>query len=114
MVGIPQEAIPGSDERGPDVKREVVRNPLSRARTRLGLLVFSMAIAACTPLLDRDPAQCRTDEDCAHFGGHPYCKDSVCVSSGLLPADCFFASSTHQPKQQEDFLNQCGQTYLRG
>src|SRR5215471_364221 len=115
MVGIPQEAIPGSDERGPDVKREVVlRCPLSRARTRLGLLALSMVIAACTPLLDRDPAQCRTDADCAHFGGHPYCRDSVCVSSGLMPLGCFFATATHQPIEQEDFLNQCGTTYLRG
>jgi hypothetical protein len=59
--------------------------------------------AACTALLDHNAAQCKSDDDCAHFGNHPYCQGGVCVSSGLGPADCFFGT----PQQPQDFLNQC-------
>jgi ABC-type phosphate transport system substrate-binding protein len=66
-----------------------------------GLLLLSAA--ACTALLDRRAAQCQTDNDCAAFGGHPYCQNGACVSSGLGPANCFYGT----PQQPQDFLNQC-------
>jgi hypothetical protein len=58
---------------------------------------------ACTALLDHDAAQCHTDGDCAQFGGHPFCKQGVCVSSGLGPTGCFYGA----PQQPSDFMNQC-------
>jgi hypothetical protein len=78
-----------------NVKSRRWSGPLASA-----LLVMS---AACTALLDRNAAQCQTDDDCSKFGGHPYCQNGVCVSSGLGPSDCFFGV----PQQQQDFLNQC-------
>jgi hypothetical protein len=65
-----------------------------------GLLLTS---AACSVLLDRDPTQCHTDADCAHFGDHPYCQGGLCVSSGLGPEGCFYGT----PTQPGEFLNQC-------
>src|SRR6202142_2676949 len=59
--------------------------------------------AACTLLLDRSATQCQVDGDCAKFGSHPYCQNSVCVSSGLGPSDCFYGT----PQQAADFENQC-------
>ncbi|HZU83594.1 MAG TPA: hypothetical protein VE987_11785 [Polyangiaceae bacterium] len=59
--------------------------------------------AACTLLLDHNATQCQTNDDCFRFGGHPFCQGSVCVDSGLQPADCFYGS----PSQPADFLNQC-------
>src|ERR1700683_280177 len=65
--------------------------------------ILLMSVAACTALLNRDATQCQSDNDCAAFGGHPYCQSGVCVSSGLAPSDCFYGS----PQQASDFLNQC-------
>jgi hypothetical protein len=62
-----------------------------------------LASAACTALLDRNPTQCRTDDDCARFGDHPFCQNSVCVASGLGPQGCFYGT----PQAPADFLNQC-------
>jgi hypothetical protein len=62
-----------------------------------------LACGACTLLLDRTESQCHTDDDCAHFGGHPYCQNGLCVPSGLGPKDCFFGS----PQRPQDFANQC-------
>lgn len=85
-----------------------VANKRVRARSRwrwpaiaaAGLLLGS---AACTLLLDRSATQCASDGDCAKFGAHPFCVNSVCVDSGLGPAPCFFGT----PSQQQDFQNQC-------
>jgi hypothetical protein len=73
------------------------------------VLVLS-GIGACTLLLDRSAMQCRTDDDCARFGGHPFCdpKSSVCVRSGFAPADCFFGT----PRTNQEFLNRCSVNYL--
>jgi ABC-type phosphate transport system substrate-binding protein len=54
-------------------------------------------------LLDHSATQCRTDADCAQFGGQPFCQSGACVASGLGPTGCFLGS----PSQPEDFLNQC-------
>jgi ABC-type phosphate transport system substrate-binding protein len=75
-------------------------------RGRLGLLaaaLLTMCAAACSVLLDHDATQCQTDSDCAQFGGHPYCENGACVSSGLGPANCYYGT----PQQPQDFLNQC-------
>lgn len=68
--------------------------------------------AACSVLLDRNAAQCHTDDDCTHFGGHPSCDvgRGVCVVSGLQPADCFLGT----PTDDSQFLNQCTLNYLPG
>jgi hypothetical protein len=64
---------------------------------------FAMSGAACSVLLDHNGTQCQTDGDCAQFGGHPYCQNGACVSSGLGPSACFYGT----PQQPQDFLNQC-------
>src|SRR5580658_6995503 len=62
-----------------------------------------LASAACTVFVNHDAAQCQSDSDCEHFGGHPYCQAGVCVVSGLGPTNCFYGT----PSQPSDFLNQC-------
>ena len=71
----------------------------SRRRSRCSLT--TRGLHRCCSTTTRRSA--RTDGDCAHFGGHPYCQGGVCVSSGLGPADCFYGT----PQQPQDFLNQC-------
>lgn len=60
-------------------------------------------LASCTALVDHDSRQCRTDDDCAGFDGHPRCQAGVCVSSGLGPAGCFYGT----PKTSGDLANAC-------
>ena len=60
-------------------------------------------VGACSAIFDHDAAQCATDTDCASFGGHPYCMQSVCVASNLGPDGCFFGT----PTTPEQFANQC-------
>ena len=67
------------------------------------VLVVALFSAACSVLLNHDKTQCSTDSDCAHFGGHPSCVNSVCVESGLGPSDCFEGT----PMGSSDFSNQC-------
>jgi hypothetical protein len=66
----------------------------------------------CTVLLDHSPAQCETDADCQHFGGHPYCRASTCVRSYLQPTDCLLATPARPPGTRAEFLNQCSLNYL--
>jgi hypothetical protein len=66
-------------------------------------LIFTLALPACSLLVDHGATQCRTDDDCAHFGSHPVCKSGVCVPSGLGPAGCFYGT----PQTQADYLNAC-------
>lgn len=66
-------------------------------------VVLALFIAACSALLDKDKVQCSSDSDCEHFGGHPYCQNSVCVASNLGPEGCFFGSAS----TPEQFANQC-------
>jgi hypothetical protein len=61
-----------------------------------------MSSAGCSLIVDRSP-QCKIDADCAHFGGHPYCKQGVCEPSGLGPDGCFDGT----PQTQSDYLNAC-------
>lgn len=77
--------------------------PSSRRWTLASVAALLMTSAACTALLDHDATQCRSDEDCAHFGDHPYCQAGACVSSGLGPTSCFYGT----PQQPQDFMNQC-------
>jgi hypothetical protein len=71
--------------------------------TGLFTTILLLASAACTVLLDKTDTQCKTDDDCARYGGHPFCQGGVCVASGLGPAGCFYGA----PSQPSDFLNQC-------
>jgi hypothetical protein len=64
--------------------------------------LLGLANSGCSLLLDRSN-QCRTDDDCVKFGGHPYCQSGVCVPSGLGPDGCVFGT----PKSQSDYLNGC-------
>jgi hypothetical protein len=43
------------------------------------------------------------DSDCEQYGNHPFCKEGVCVDSGLGPPGCFFGT----PMTQAEFANQC-------
>jgi hypothetical protein len=61
-----------------------------------------LGVSGCSVLLDRS-GQCRTDDDCLKFGGHPYCQNGVCVPSGLGPDGCVYGT----PKSQTDYLNAC-------
>jgi ABC-type phosphate transport system substrate-binding protein len=83
-------------------RRSAGRRSPWRLAAAVGLVV-ALGVPACTLLLDRSSTQCSTDNDCARFGGHPFCQSGVCVSSGLGPSDCFFG----QPQQPGDFANQC-------
>lgn len=69
----------------------------------MGAAGLVLGSAACTLLLDRSATQCQSDSDCARFGAHPYCENSVCVDSGLGPDPCFYGT----PQQPQDFENQC-------
>jgi hypothetical protein len=60
-------------------------------------------LAGCSFLIDSKAEQCSIDADCTQFGGHPFCKQGVCVESGLGPDGCFFGT----PTQQTDYLNAC-------
>jgi ABC-type phosphate transport system substrate-binding protein len=53
-------------------------------------------------LLDRSD-QCRVDDDCKKFEGHPTCRAGVCVASGLGPTGCFFGT----PQNDAQFANAC-------
>jgi hypothetical protein len=60
-------------------------------------------LTACSFVLDSSTEQCSSDADCAHFEGHPFCRDHVCVFSGLGPDDCSMA----KPTTDEGFANHC-------
>ncbi|HEX8953032.1 MAG TPA: hypothetical protein VF945_14355, partial [Polyangia bacterium] len=60
-------------------------------------------VAGCSLLVDRSATQCKTDDDCTRFGGHPQCENGVCVASGLGPAGCFAGT----PMTESDYLNAC-------
>ncbi|HEX7837129.1 MAG TPA: hypothetical protein VF469_06675 [Kofleriaceae bacterium] len=78
-------------------------------RTVLTLAFTTVAATGCSLVLDSNGNQCSVDTDCAHFGGHPVCREGTCVASGLGPPDCFFGN----PQTQDNFANQCtlAQTY---
>jgi hypothetical protein len=59
--------------------------------------------SGCTLLVDRNGNQCQTDDDCANFGSHPYCRNGVCVPSGLGPPGCFAGT----PQTPDQFANAC-------
>ncbi len=59
-------------------------------------------VGGCSLIVNRDE-QCKVDEDCLKFGGHPYCQDGVCVASGLGPENCVVGT----PASQDDYLNAC-------
>jgi hypothetical protein len=63
----------------------------------------NLAGAGCSLIVDRNSAQCHTDDDCTRFGGHPLCENNVCVGSGLGPEGCFAGT----PMTQTDYLNAC-------
>jgi hypothetical protein len=63
----------------------------------------TLALPGCSLLVDQEPAQCQSDADCVSFGGHPYCRDHVCIPSGLGPEGCFAG----EPASQGDYLNAC-------
>src|SRR3954468_1125230 len=65
---------------------------------------------SCTRLIDHSAVRCQTDDDCLHFSPyHPYCRDSVCIASGLNPAGCYYPKEKAALKTaaNDDFLNQC-------
>lgn len=66
-------------------------------------MLLSGALGGCSVFLDSSSKQCSVDSDCEHFGNHPFCRENVCVDSGLGPPGCFFGT----PTKQSDFLNQC-------
>jgi len=74
-----------------------------RRLVRAMLAFLPLACAACTLLLDHSSTQCQSDDDCSHFGSHPFCRSGVCVPSGLGPQSCVFG----MPQRPEDFLNGC-------
>jgi hypothetical protein len=93
-------------------KKHGVTGPGRRSSSawRVGTIFLLTVSSACTALIDRSAVQCRKDEDCValKFSGHPICTNSVCVRSGLMPANCVSAT----PKTPEQFLNHCSTTAL--
>ena len=86
-------------------------------RGLLGCFAVAALLAGtrCTAALDRNTAQCHTNDDCAaRFPGraHPLCKDTVCIPSPYEPQNCFLATPSQPPQTEEDFLNQCTTTYI--
>jgi len=67
------------------------------------LLGSSGVITGCSLVLDSASEQCSSDGDCAHFGGHPVCRDHLCVASGLGPPDCY----DDTPTTQDQLANRC-------
>ncbi len=72
---------------------------------RIGVALGLLLTAGCSVLVDDGASQCDTDADCVHFGGHPYCREHVCVPSGLGPDGCVAGA----PASQGDYLNACSQ-----
>jgi hypothetical protein len=74
---------------------------------RLDLLAaaVTLALASCSVLVDESDRQCRTDTDCARFKSYPFCKEGICVPSGLGPPGCFL--SREPPMTQQEFANAC-------
>jgi ABC-type phosphate transport system substrate-binding protein len=66
-------------------------------------LAGALVTSGCTLLVDRSGAQCATDDDCAKFGSHPFCRQGVCVPSGLGPPGCFAGT----PEAPSEFANAC-------
>jgi hypothetical protein len=62
-----------------------------------------LLVGGCSLLVNHDAVQCKSDNDCARYGSHPYCRDGVCVASGLGPEGCFYGT----PRSQADYLNAC-------
>jgi hypothetical protein len=84
------------------VQRRDLDRPLASPALLLAL-VGCVALTGCSVLIDDRNVQCRTDGDCAAFGGHPLCSRGVCVASGLGPADCFYGT----PQTASEFANAC-------
>lgn len=74
-----------------------------RATATGATIVVLCALSGCTFLIDSKASQCSADSDCESFGGHPFCREGVCVKSGLGPDGCFFGT----PMVQTDYLNAC-------
>jgi hypothetical protein len=72
---------------------------------RASVMLACTLTAGCSVLVNDAASQCESDADCAHFGGHPYCRDHVCVPSGLGPEGCVVG----EPTSQGDYLNACSQ-----
>src|ERR1041384_7957957 len=83
--------------------RSHVRRPRFMAFFGVLATTFLGTAAGCNALLDKSADQCVTDADCVHFGGHPYCRESVCVVSHLGPEACI----PGPPKTQRDSLTSC-------
>ena len=82
-----------------------------KRRRAAGLLL--LAVGGCTRLLDHSTVRCNVDEDCSGYSEyHPFCRQHVCVPSGLAPKHCFFATDENPPMTDEDFLNQCSTGFL--
>src|SRR3954470_22229119 len=69
----------------------------------VSIALLGLMLAGCTFLVDRSNEQCQTDADCTRFGMHPFCREHLCVASGLGPAGCFFGA----PQAPTQFANAC-------
>ena len=83
-------------------------NRLGGAKGTLVLAAAALSAMTCKSALNHSGFPCRTDDDCASLGNHPYCINSACVPSGLQPDMCFFVDPPRAiPMAQADFLNAC-------
>lgn len=74
--------------------------PISRAI----VVSASLGLGACTFLVDRDNAQCSTNDDCLGFSATAVCQDSICVApTGVGQPGCFPGT----PETPEQLLNAC-------
>lgn len=75
-----------------------------RRRALAGGLLLGLALAAgsCTFLVDTDPKQCRTSDDCAAFGEFNICTDGYCRAVSTPPG-CVRGQAT----TNEQLLNAC-------
>jgi hypothetical protein len=67
------------------------------------LAALMLAVGACSFIVENKTDQCQSDADCEHFGSHPFCREGICVESGLGPPGCFYGDAV----TSEQFQNQC-------
>ena len=69
-------------------------------------ILLVVLLSGCSLLTDHSSVQCTRDEDCARYGQHPYCKQGVCVASGLGPEGCFRAPVKQRRRPSASHRNQ--------
>src|SRR5260221_3087276 len=86
-----------------------------RGTRRWAVLALLLVAVSCTKLIDHNAKRCASDDDCMDYSHyHPYCRDNVCIASGLNPIYCDYYADWDALKTatQDNFLNQCSAGFL--